>query len=284
MLSDSLGPRLKAPHKKGHKLAKAKKPPAPPARDTAKAPATTTESSTTASTATPEKAAAETAAAPPAAPNETANAPATASTIEQTALPPVAAASAAPKEAVVAAAPTGTNATASPEPPAAPKTETAVPPTPPDTAQASAQVAPEPTAKAKNPTKTEAPVEPPKETQLAARSEAEASNPVGGTDQLVRILFPTDDAALPASSNDLLADLAARLSRDAALRLQVQAYAAGTTETASRAKRLSLNRALAVRAALVDRGVRSTRIDVRANGAKPEGGPADRVDVVIVQR
>ena len=43
---------------------------------------------------------------------------------------------------------------------------------------------------------------------------------------------------------------------------------------------MSLSRALAVRAYLIDQGVRSTRMDVRALGSKVGDGPADRVDVL----
>src|SRR3546814_7724750 len=45
-------------------------------------------------------------------------------------------------------------------------------------------------------------------------------------------------------------------SSDLQLRLEVRAFAGGTPETASQARRLSLNRALAVRSFLIDRGVR----------------------------
>ena len=68
------------------------------------------------------------------------------------------------------------------------------------------------------------------------------------------------------------------------LRVQLMAYAEGTAETASQARRLSLSRALAVRSFLINQGVHSTRMDVRALGNKVEGGPADRVDAVLVGR
>lgn len=61
----------------------------------------------------------------------------------------------------------------------------------------------------------------------------------------------------------------------------VKAYAAGTAEAASKARRTSLSRALAVRTFLIENGVRSTRIDVRALGNKAEGGPPDRVDIEV---
>ena len=77
--------------------------------------------------------------------------------------------------------------------------------------------------------------------------------------------------------------MAASLAGDEQKRLQVVAYAASQGNT-SAARRLSLSRALAVRSYLIDKGIRSTRIDVRAMGA-PEAassGPADRVDLVVV--
>jgi hypothetical protein len=65
------------------------------------------------------------------------------------------------------------------------------------------------------------------------------------------------------------------------------AYAAGTPEDPSTARRLSLARALAVRSALIADGVSSTRIYVRALGAQPGGAlagdaPADRVDLSVL--
>jgi outer membrane protein OmpA-like peptidoglycan-associated protein len=80
--------------------------------------------------------------------------------------------------------------------------------------------------------------------------------------------------------------LATSLSGSEAQRLQVVAYAASQGNNSSAARRLSLSRALAVRSYLIDKGIRSTRIDVRAMGA-PEGansGPADRVDLVLVSQ
>ena len=67
-------------------------------------------------------------------------------------------------------------------------------------------------------------------------------------------------------------------------RLQLKAYAAASGADASGARRLSLSRALAVRSYLIDKGVRSTRIDVRALGAATDGGTPDRVDIVAVGR
>ena len=76
--------------------------------------------------------------------------------------------------------------------------------------------------------------------------------------------------------------VATRAGRDESLRLQLVAYASGAGESANSARRLSLSRALAVRSYLIDKGVRSTRIDVRALGNRLEGGgDPDRVDVIV---
>ncbi len=74
--------------------------------------------------------------------------------------------------------------------------------------------------------------------------------------------------------------LAQKMASDDNIRIQLLAYASGTPETASRARRMSLSRALAVRSYLIKQGVRSTRMDVRALGNNVEGSPADRVDIV----
>jgi outer membrane protein OmpA-like peptidoglycan-associated protein len=99
-----------------------------------------------------------------------------------------------------------------------------------------------------------------------------------------RILFSPDSADLTDSAKAALDKLASSLNENDGLRIQLQAFAGGTDESAPEARRLSLKRALNVRAHLVDRDVRNTRMDVRALGIKSGNGPADRVDAVIVQR
>lgn len=103
------------------------------------------------------------------------------------------------------------------------------------------------------------------------------------SDGTIAILFPAGGAELPGNAGPQLDSVAAVLGADAAVRLQLKAYADGSDGAASAARRLSLSRALAVRGYLIDAGVSSTRIDVRALGSKFEDGPADRVDVISVK-
>ena len=104
--------------------------------------------------------------------------------------------------------------------------------------------------------------------------------PAAATEGQVRIAFPADSAEIPDAVKAQLDALAQKMASDDNIRIQLLAYASGTPETASRARRMSLSRALAVRSYLIKQGVRSTRMDVRALGNNVEGSPADRVDII----
>jgi len=99
-----------------------------------------------------------------------------------------------------------------------------------------------------------------------------------------RVVFPDDTAqTLSPADTRLLSGIAARLQQDENTRLEVLGYASGTPETNRESRRVSLERALAVRSYLIDQGVRRTRIDVRALGQTAPQSPADRVDLLLVK-
>lgn len=98
------------------------------------------------------------------------------------------------------------------------------------------------------------------------------------------VRFESADATLGADNERQLEALARRLANTED-RVQLRGYAsASNADAASGARRLSLSRALAVRSYLIDKGIRSTRIDVRALGPTADSGPADRVDVAVLAR
>lgn len=99
-----------------------------------------------------------------------------------------------------------------------------------------------------------------------------------------RIIFAGGSAELPDEAKVVLQGVVSRLLDDEDNRIQLLAYAKGTVDMVSQARRLSLSRALAVRSYLIGEGVRSTRMDVRALGNNVEEGPADRVDLILVRR
>jgi outer membrane protein OmpA-like peptidoglycan-associated protein len=96
-----------------------------------------------------------------------------------------------------------------------------------------------------------------------------------------QILFDKDAGALTDDGRTTLMRMAGTLAADPSAQLLVMAYAQGDAEQASNARRLSLSRALAVRSFLIDQGVHSSRIEVRALGNKVTDGPPDRVDLVV---
>lgn len=107
---------------------------------------------------------------------------------------------------------------------------------------------------------------------------------ISAKDLALQVGFPAGDSRLPASAHDGLKGIAERMKSQENLRLQIFAYAAGDDLSASAARRLSLSRALAVRTHLIENGVRSTRIDVRALGDKVADQPANRVDLTFSDR
>lgn len=107
-----------------------------------------------------------------------------------------------------------------------------------------------------------------------------------------RLTFGAQSAELAPSETAVLDKIAAKLKKEERTRLQLRAYADGTPDTASVARRLSLSRALNVRSYLTEKGIPSSRLDVRALGlgnaamgdAVNRGTlPADRVDVIFVR-
>jgi hypothetical protein len=105
---------------------------------------------------------------------------------------------------------------------------------------------------------------------------------------------PSATAAMPAAAPALMpgrismvryAKGQSQLAANGKARLQLVAYASGSGGDAIEARRIALARAVQLRAYLVEKGVQSVRMDVRALGNRNAGdGPADRVDLVIVDR
>jgi len=166
--------------------------------------------------------------------------------------------------------------------PIAKANEVAPAPTPaPDTTQSApsmAEAAPAPKAQ---PAPT--PAAPVAEQASIPPAAATAPMPASGADEY-SLGFAADSFELSNAAKNELNQVISAMNKDDSLRIQLQAYAAGDGANASKARRLSLSRALQVRSYLIDQGVRSTRIDVRALGANVPSGPADRVDIKTVQR
>ncbi|NQV46501.1 MAG: OmpA family protein [Rhodospirillaceae bacterium] len=133
--------------------------------------------------------------------------------------------------------------------------------------------------------KVEIPVQAP---EIKKQTTEQASLPPAGgglqVGNVLRITFAADATKLPAANKDELTALAKKMSGENNLRLQLMAYAGGEGVSASMARRMSLSRALSIRSFLIENGVRSTRIDVRALGNKTSEEPLNRVDLNVAER
>ena len=79
-----------------------------------------------------------------------------------------------------------------------------------------------------------------------------------------------------------LAVIAGYMNENEAQRVVLHAHAGEGDQGNSHDRRLSLSRALAVRAFLVDKGVPASRIALRPLGSEFKNGPPDRVDILPV--
>ncbi len=196
---------------------------------------------------------------------------------------PAPATAAKPKETNVAAA--------APAPaPNTPKAAVSAPPKPtPITPQVQPAVVakvPVSTPPAQNPTATEsaaAETEPAavEETQTAAL--VEPNKPPTPPDEFT-ILYGIGNADVPNTANDNLKLLAARMVKNSDLRVEFIAFASDAEESVSRSRRLSLERAVNVRKMLLDAGVDSSRVTLRALGEQSGDGEPDRIDVIVTTR
>jgi outer membrane protein OmpA-like peptidoglycan-associated protein len=162
-------------------------------------------------------------------------------------------------------APTAGTATARQAVPVPPKPPPAVPVAPPAIAAIPPAVA---VPVGKQPPPTAPPV--------AADAPGEPSPIPGG----VRVTFGPDRTDLNGATERALRDFARTVKGNEQETVNVVATAAGTADDPSTPRRLSLSRALAARAVLVNEGIASTRIYVRALGTNGPEGPADRVDLI----
>ena len=220
-------------------------------------------------------------AAPPAAP-EVAKAPPTPLTKPE----PAAAPPPAPKMAKPAAAPPpapkmAKPATAPPPAPMMAKPAAAPPPAP---KMAKPAAAPPPAPKMAKPAPAPIPPAPAAAPKPPALQQQAARTPGPGAAPLQSVAFASGNADLSGDSRKVLDLFAGSLTEAPNLRMQLLAYAGEPNLSASQARRLSLSRALAVRSYLISKGIRSTRIDVRALGNKVPSGTPNRVDLKTITR
>lgn len=135
------------------------------------------------------------------------------------------------------------------------------------------------------PTPAEVVTPEPEQSAEADQSEQVAALPEPSADAgPISISFGVEETELPSTAATALTSVVEQLKSDAELRVQLLAYASSADGSPSSVRRKSLSRALSVREFLMDQGVQSTRIEVRALGDQNENGAPDRVDAVVERR
>ena len=110
-----------------------------------------------------------------------------------------------------------------------------------------------------------------------------AATTVGSAEAAIK--FKPGVTELGGGAQPALDSLATRMLANPELRVELISHAVGPADQAMEARRVSLARAVAVRAYLVDKGVQGVRIVVRALGNQADKGPIDdKVDLQVVSQ
>ena len=138
--------------------------------------------------------------------------------------------------------------------------------------------APIPKELTKEPTKSEA-----KDSKTEAKKDSASSAPVtnDAAPKITRTLsFAKDKTDLSDDAKSDLGDIAEKVKQSQGT-VRIVAYASGTPEQSSVATRISLSRALQIRAFLIGKGVNQLSINVQSLGNKVPNGDADRADIFL---
>lgn len=109
----------------------------------------------------------------------------------------------------------------------------------------------------------------------------EDSSTFSDSGDLLVLEFSSDATILSSENESKLKTLASRLKSNETISVRIMSYARDEESGSSKARRQSLSRALAARSVLLDEGVRSTRIEVRALGNKVQ---EDKIYLEIIER
>jgi hypothetical protein len=109
-----------------------------------------------------------------------------------------------------------------------------------------------------------------------------AAAPLGAVDNIVSLGYLPGISQLPEKLKpDLEEEIDSRRKGKRGVRIEIQAYASGTDNSQSSARRISLARALELRSFMIAMNIDPRSIDIRALGDNTDIKPTDRVDIVF---
>lgn len=106
-------------------------------------------------------------------------------------------------------------------------------------------------------------------------------DPLAFAPAVLSLAFEPNEITLPETTREHLDTLARDMQKKNKISARLMAYASGDPQHPSRARRTSLARALAIRSYLLEKGIPSNRIGVRALGKQAPDGREDRVDILL---
>ena len=118
----------------------------------------------------------------------------------------------------------------------------------------------------------------------AVRVEAQTPKTPAAGPRDWRIVFAADSAELSDAGRRAIGDVAGILAVDTAKKISIRAHADSRKGGAGAARRLSFSRAIAIRAALIDKGVLSTRMHLWARGDRDKVTPRDLVEIRLIDK
>ncbi len=121
----------------------------------------------------------------------------------------------------------------------------------------------------------------PAEVPAATATETEPADVLADSGDIASLDFAPNATILSPDNTAKLKALAAKLNSDENISVRIMSYARDEEPGSGKARRQSLSRALAARSVLMDEGIRSTRIEVRALGNKVQ---QDKIYLEIIKR
>ena len=98
-----------------------------------------------------------------------------------------------------------------------------------------------------------------------------------------QLLFSEGESKLSDGDRSALTQALSSVISQKNKRIRIVSYASPDDAQGNKSRRISLQRAISVRAHLLTMGIESTRINVQAMGDKFTSPPSDRVDVFVVE-
>jgi len=102
-------------------------------------------------------------------------------------------------------------------------------------------------------------------------------------DGLLSLNFLPSQSDIPFDDVSKIKDVVNTIKNDERKRLKIKSYASPIDDRSGSARRISLQRAIAIRSIMVENGIEGVRINVQAMGNTANSGAKDRADILVIE-